>query len=185
MPLEWIVLDTSGEKVLLLSEQCISAMPFHYKAHRDLCWETSQIREWLNDYFLHRAFPQQDWSSILFTTCPQNAFRDGYRMRQHAPTSDQIFLLSSDELRKYFDPGEKTAMKLSIYNRKAPITPYASPSCEDFDSPNCTAGWWLRTQESPAKACCVNSSGREWTELVTRKLGVRPAMWVQKKALYS
>ena len=48
-PIEWRVLEVSGDKMLLLSEKILDAVPWHTTS-QDLTvtWETSAIRAWLN-----------------------------------------------------------------------------------------------------------------------------------------
>lgn len=59
-PLTWIVLETSGDNIILLSEHVIENKPFGDLFY----WEYCDVREWLNNDFLNQAFSSNEKSMI-------------------------------------------------------------------------------------------------------------------------
>ena len=56
-PIEWIVLDKQGNKVLLLSRCGLDAIPFH-KRLTSVTWAECSLRDWLNTTFFNTAFDE-------------------------------------------------------------------------------------------------------------------------------
>ena len=54
-PIEWMVLEVQGNKALLFSKYGLETRAYNSK-RTYTTWETSDMREWLNDTFLNRAF---------------------------------------------------------------------------------------------------------------------------------
>ncbi len=105
--IEWIVLDTQGDKALLLSRFPLEQIP--YKDSRNgTNWVDSGIREWLNDEFLNAAFTDEERKSIQ-NTLIDNSSRQG-EDEDNKPsgpdTWDDVFLLSYAEVNKYL-PSER------------------------------------------------------------------------------
>ena len=101
----WRVLDVQDNRALLLTEQIIAHQPFHDREFnrigRDSEWETSRLRHWLNNDF-YNNFSSTERAQIASTTIintdnPWFGWRgDGNN------TIDKIFLLSFDEVVRYF-----------------------------------------------------------------------------------
>ena len=104
-PIEWIVLDVEGNKALLISRYVIECQPFNeteYSADGgEITWENCTLRTFLNNDFASDAFTDAERSVIKTTTVknPDNKFfgTDGGN-----DTEDQIFILSVEEVEKYF-----------------------------------------------------------------------------------
>ncbi|MBO4928127.1 MAG: hypothetical protein J5379_07760 [Clostridiales bacterium] len=99
-PIEWIVLSDEDGKLLLMSRYILDGVPYHTD-YTDVTWETCALRAFLNDDFYNTAFDADEQSRILTTTVsnPDNA-------RMGTPggndTEDKVFLLSMEEVEKYF-----------------------------------------------------------------------------------
>jgi len=125
-PIEWRVLDVQSGKALLLSEKVLAWRQFDgledengerlagtvgiYKKNLRVTWEYSEIREWLNDDFLrdgflNMAFSSSEQRSILFSKIP-NPDNRKYGTEGGADTEDKVFLLSLDEVDRYFADGK-------------------------------------------------------------------------------
>ena len=87
----WDIVDKQGDKYLLLSSYIIETFDFDIDDSND--WETSSIREWLNDTFFNEAFKTGEEISIISDS---NILTNGNY------TIDKVFLLSSDEVKKYY-----------------------------------------------------------------------------------
>lgn len=223
-PIEWDVLYKDNAKALLLSKYVIDArawdkLPFdEYLArqfklaetyntteHVPITWSSCSIRDWLNKDFYNLAFNSDERKNILLT---ENFTKDEKRLNRinmldnsavilGGPNSkDYVFLLSIDEILKYFPKGEMiplagpdTAFKMQ--NLTSQATPYATSKGLYFSDNNDTnsAMWWLR---SPGGANGMAGTiimgnilyyGGEKSDDVT--VGVRPAIWVKSEALLS
>ena len=100
---EWRVLDVQGDYVLLLSENIISHRWYHHTLEA-VTWETSAIREYLNNEFIN-TFSEADRARIRETTVINNnnpwdfsdlgdLYADWYASTPGGNnTTDRIFLL--------------------------------------------------------------------------------------------
>lgn len=176
--IEWIILDESDDGLLLLSKKIIEGSIFSRKM-RNVTWEISSLRTWLNDEFYFGAFDAEERQYILNTavTTPPNPDKGTTGGND---TQDYVFLLSLDEVYRYFP------MK---YERTAEATEYASPKVHlDPDTYGNNASWWLRTMQdydNSSVTSTVYLDGRiVGTGVSTKNLaGVRPAMWISKDAV--
>ena len=115
-PIEWFVLciDSENNRALLLSKYALDWEGFAdcpiFGHGYETSWQTSYLRSWLNDGFYKESFSAEEQRLIL--PSPE--------------TSDKIFLLSADEVRKYF-PEKETAVALEPMIFAASRT--ARPGC--------------------------------------------------------
>lgn len=52
---EWKVLDIQGNKALIITKEIIDQMPYHNK-HEAVTWETSSLRDYLNNDYVSREY---------------------------------------------------------------------------------------------------------------------------------
>ncbi len=118
-PIEWRVLDDDESGLLLISEYVIDEQRYHDEDSYELeiTWEDSYIRKWLNDDFINSAFNEEERSHIRNTSLSNpssydyytsvNATNDRYEYGADGgnDTIDKVFLLSYEELFKYFGEG--------------------------------------------------------------------------------
>lgn len=118
------------------------------------------MRKWLNNVFLKDSFTEREKGQIVetFLKNPNNL---RYGIKGGNDTKDKIFLLSIDEVEKYFSSDEERS---TIYIGGAP------------------AWWWLR---SPGKyddnAAIVSNNGdvnKYGHNVGYGIVAVRPALWV-------
>jgi len=150
--IKWDVLEIQGGKALLLARDVLEGRDF-YGAEKDVNWEDSGIRNYLNDRlatgFLYR-FTEETKARILVTSVHNEVGND---------TLDKVFLLSVEEVERYL-PSQKS--------RVAKIEKTKQP-------------WWLRSSGSNnTKAAIITKDGEIRTDgkTVSEKAGVRPAMWI-------
>ena len=160
--LQWTVLDKDGTIVLLLSTYVIDSMAYNDEI-KETSWENSNVRKWLNEDFYKRHFSETQQKMILKT----NEAED---------TTDNIFLLSVDEVNAYFPGGEGARAPITdvVKDKKAIIT--STP-----DGEPCGA-WLLRTKGlNDTMVSFVDPAGNvneEGVAVNADSVGVRPAMWV-------
>lgn len=168
-PIEWRVLEVSNDKALLITKDAIDSKP--YNKMRDITWEECLLRKWLNNEFINQAFSKEEQNEIILTNIsnPNNANRSTNGGNN---TQDKIFLLSVDEVKKYFNDDK---------DRKCKATGYAKLQgvyTEDLD--NCF--WWLRSPgcvQFSAACVYINGGIRDSGQNVCYDhYAVRPALWI-------
>lgn len=112
-PIEWIVLDDRGDRVLLLTKDCVETLPWH-NAHESITWDACDLRAWLNDDFLRAAFTADEQESILLSDL-ENGDDLGYGTLVGENTQDNVFLLSGAELERYLSTEESRTVKPTEY----------------------------------------------------------------------
>lgn len=181
--IEWQVLDKKGDKILLFSKKVLDIRSYH-KEFKEVTWEGSSLRKWLNKDFLKAAFQAEEIKKIR-TTALKNNDNDRYGTKGGKATKDRVFLLSIDEANEYF---EKDKMRTAV------ITKYAIKriSKESGRSEKqVKADWFMRTENmgywlrSPGKdsnyAGSVENDGTVYYDSYSVDNmfgGVRPAVWV-------
>ena len=156
---EWIILDKQDGKLLLLSKYCVARRA--YNAQREsVTWETSDIREWLNGSYLEVTFSDLELPRIIEQT-NVNANNPQFDTAGGNDTQDKIFLLSIDDVEKYFpEPADRIATMADG-----------------------SAAWWLlRSPGSGARNACfvdfdgtIDMSGHSVLHVYG---AIRPAVWV-------
>ncbi len=205
-PIEWDVLDSNEKGTLLVSRYVLDAQPYN-DSQKDVSWETSPLRSWLNDDFINSAFTEGEQACINSVEI-ENPDNEMYETRGGNDTSDKVFLLSAEEVItyyefNYYDTGRRYGnSELLII---AP-TEYAKQQgiegqeiTEDFLRQNSYdvnnyrsfigkegTWWWLRSPGfSGNTAICVSSLGATgWLNVAGNKVdesrGVRPAIYINK-----
>ena len=136
-PYDWRVLDMQGDRKFLLSEHVLFYRPYH-RTTTNISWEQSDIRSYLNTTFLN-SFNSQDQARIAFTNVV-NGNNPRYGTAGGNNTTDRIFLLSIEEVWRYFgDDEDLTAKNLQ----------------------GSASHWWLRSPgDLPCRAAGVLYDGR-------------------------
>lgn len=167
-PIEWIVLDKQGDKLLLLSKKVLDSRDY-YGAYYPVTWEESHLRFWLNSVFYANAFTQEEQQRILQTEV-ENEDNPDYGTNGGNDTEDDVFLLSIKEVKEYLPD-----------NGRSEGTAYAMDKGLVTDNIN-YAGWWLRSPGSHTDiAAYINYYGgvdADGNSVDFDSFGVRPALWV-------
>lgn len=173
-PIEWLVLDRDGDKVLLISKYALdyqSFMPFYEPVTEPYTWESCSLRRWLNGTFLNAAFSADEQQRLLTTTVITSP---GSLHRENGPvtTEDRVFLLSNTEVYAYFASEAATAAEYTAYALSENPWPgnAATPGPAD---------WWLRTTDGYDHPDGVYADGRvgEGARAYEGEY-VRPAIWI-------
>ena len=167
-PIEWIVMKKEGNQVLLLSKYVLDAKPYN-KEWEDVTWETSDIRQWLNNEFYTTAFNKAEKAKIQ-TSLIKNEDNSKYGTNGGNDTEDKVFLLSEKETETLFSNKEE---------RRAKATEYATKSGVYVNEEK-AAWWWLRSPGDDSRdAAEVSRYG--WVDRLGYDVddnidGVRPAL---------
>ena len=177
---DWYVLDKQDDRVLLITEKIIEKRPYH-NAECEITWETCDLRKYMNEEF-YSSFNEADRARIINITNenPDNQW-DGTNGGN--PTSDNIFLLSIDEVVKYF--GDSGKLQTKQFGPKGEAwwfdDQYDDVRSAKFGSKN--AWWWLRSPgyiNSRAAYIAIKGLVHLHGESVKGKNGgVRPALWLR------
>ena len=117
----WRVLDVKDGKALLLSDKVLERKAIHHDGKVIITWADSDMRQYLNGEFLG-GIPADERAKIAETTVA-NKDNQWYGTKGGNDTKDKIFLLSLDEVVKYFGDSGKAAAKAMI---STTITPAAT-----------------------------------------------------------
>jgi len=174
--IEWWVLDVQDGRALLLSEKVLFEKAYDDTADSSLTWETSSLRHYLNNEF-YNTFRARERSRIMET---RNINRNNqwFGTNGGSGTSDRIFLLSLEEVVRYFgDSGqlENSPDEWSISDE------YNSERIAR-DANGDASWWWLRSPgRSGIRAASVGIGGGVGvggTGVTHGNGGVRPALWI-------
>jgi len=194
---EWRVLDVKGKNALIISEHILERGPYHI--HFDsMTWEDCSLRYYLNNEYYDREFSVEEKARIIETknSNPPNPW---YDTDGGAETLDRIFLLSLDEVVKYFGDSkdlENKKRQLFDFDKSTvnDIVTYESPDgnflSDQYNKERIgteTDGkewyWWLRSPGlNPYYAMYVNDDGILYVnglEVSNVVGGVRLALWVK------
>jgi len=221
-PYDWLVLERKDGRALLITEGIIERGPYHSK-REGITWEGCDLRRYLNGAFLNK-FEEGDkeriaeltnvnadnpWFPVMSGEVNTTPGADGTRIQARDakggnPTQDKIFLLSIEEVCRYFgdstaplrnkptwSPGASLADTARISdgnnaNRLAIMPGHLSTSSDKTDKPY---RWWLRSPgEADVVAAYVNPQGcvhiagaTVWAVEKRETSGIRPVVWVREQ----
>ncbi len=156
---EWIVLAKEDGKILVISKYAIEEKLYNTE-YTSITWEKCTLRSWLNNEYLTSAFSNDERSRIIEVSInnPDNA---KYGTDGGNNTTDKVFLLSIDEVNKYFT---------SDSARKAVL------------SDGTSVWWWLRSPGDHSGTAAGVSSFGSVSEIgyyvSLKNEAVRPALWI-------
>ncbi|MDR0248961.1 MAG: DUF6273 domain-containing protein [Oscillospiraceae bacterium] len=175
--IEWRVLDVSDGKALLLSEYILE-----YRAYNEentaVTWETCTLRAYLNGEF-YDSFSEGDRARIA-PTRNNNKDNQWHGTPGGNDTDDYIFLLSLEEVVRYFGDSEH------LGNRPNEDTGWIDDQYNEariaYDLNSMARSWYLRSPgNSSIFAAGVDRGGFVLVHgflVYDDHDGVRPALWV-------
>lgn len=95
----WRVLDIQNNTALIITEEIIEQRPYH-DTYKDITWSDCALRKYLNGEFYDK-FNAKDKSRII-PVINKNLDNQWYGSKGGVDTQDSIFLLSLEEVCKYF-----------------------------------------------------------------------------------
>lgn len=172
--IEWLVLAKEGDKALLISRYALDCQ--QYDTPRNSTWDTCSLCKWLNGTFTSNAFSLVEQGVIQNTTVTADKNPKYSTTDPGNATDNKVFLLSINEVERYFSSDSERACK---------PTEYAVANGADAKCYSCTCRWWLwspgSTQDS---AAYVHSSGdviESGNDVDIGTSAVRPALWISLK----
>ena len=175
----WKVLDMQNDRALVLCE-VVTELRQYNKTFIDVTWETSTLRQYLNGEFYDR-FNNEEKNHIA-ETIVHTSVNPWFNTKGGKETRDRLFLLSLDEVVRYFGDSGWLSGNSSGARR---IDDEFSAARIAKDPDDTDSWWWLR---SPGfyglNAAYVNSDGWIYVDGNNVNLygGIRPAMWLYMQA---
>ena len=173
---DWRVLDVQNGKALLLSDKIIKKRAYNAKfEEEDITWETCTLREYLNGEFYNKF--DAAVKTLIAESRIENDDNQCYGTHGGNTTTDKIFLLSIEEVVKYFgDSGQlKNDPRDDIHDQ------YNSARIAK-DENGAASWWWLRSPggyaNSPAYVRDDGSVRVLGSRVRNGRGGVRPAFWL-------
>lgn len=173
-PIEWIQLDEKNGQKLLITKYAIDSVPFNNKKEA-VSWDKSDIRKWLNDDFYNTAFSDEEKEKIALTknTAEKNPNHPDNTVIG-SNTEDNVFLLSYQEVSKYFPNENDRILKPTKYAEEK--------GC--YTNGNGDVAWWTRsaglTETSPEYLASSGDFGTREHQVDEKIIGTRPAIWVNE-----
>ena len=173
--LEWFVIGEEGDNLLLITKDCIEALPYHNE-RKKVTWETCDLRKWLNNDFIEKTFSEDERKIIVSTELETPDNKRMFGAIGGNNTTDRVFLLSHDEVLERFPNG------WNIYTEPAPsaeknLTKYETDGREYW-------WWWTRSpglgQDMATVVNGVTFGIGDDGLVVNEKHGVRPTIWVNR-----
>lgn len=162
---DWIVVEKQEDKILVVSKYSIGIGDF-VGAGWEITWDVSGAREHLNGQFLNTLLQAGDEKSLILPTLVSTPANPEYGTAGGADVTDKVFLLSYEEVMKYF-PNAQDRMLTTEADK------------------NTTVLWWLRSMgQDITHAVYVDAYGNVLLEgfstspFSPTKLHFRPAMWI-------
>lgn len=175
--IEWTVLDKDGMSLLLISKQALDCQQYN-TSYTDVTWESCSLRKWMNGTFLNKAFNAEEQAQIQNTTVSADKNPE-YNTNPGNATTDKVFLLSINEVEKYFNSDEARKCAPTAYAKAQGA--YTSDIYKTA-SGAATCWWWLRSPGSDqSHAADVDNDGSVdyYGNYVDYAYdAVRPALWI-------
>jgi hypothetical protein len=179
---KWKVLEVRGSQVLLITERIVEKRPYHVRDEA-ITWAECTLRQYLNGEF-YNAFTPESKARIAETTI-QNPNNPWYGTAGGQATKDRIFLLSIEEVVRYFgDSGQLQNRPKDAWQ----IDDQYNNARKAVDAEGSASWWWLRSPGyDSGDAAGVYGDGLlcvlgGFVNLTPRAGGscVRPALWVSR-----
>ncbi len=169
----WLVLAKEDNKLFLISEKALDCVAYH-NSDSDVTWKNCDLRAWLNDTFMDSAFSADEQDKIQSTNVSADK-NPKYDTKPGKATTDKVFLLSIDEVNKYF--GDKST---DCIPTDYAISKGAFYTTKNLDfSGRVYCNWWLRTPGAYQNTATSNNINIGIGSLtVNYTNAVRPALWI-------
>ena len=175
----WRVLSIEDGKALLITENIVEKKVIH-EVWKTTMWEDTDIRKYLNGDF-YDGFTD-DEKKLISETKNKNPNNQWFDTEAGKDTTDKVFLLSLDEVVKYFGDSGQLANK-NPDNENKIDDEYNTARIAKYEDG--TEGyWWLRTfGDNSASTAVVDYDGMIGVDgaFFISEGGVRPALWLKQE----
>lgn len=185
-PIKWNILEEKDGKSFVVSKMLLDNKNFEEVDHElhmfdhnggygyENNYELSDLRKWLINDFYYIAFSDSEKASIETTIVDNSAESTSNVPNENScdNTNDKIFLLSYEELTRYYSTDDL---------RIAYATDYSKCRLIIVDETYGSSNWWLRSPMSFITSNdteIVKPNGDIFFETSHSLFGVRPACWI-------
>ena len=183
--IDWRVLSVENNKALFISEKILEKRPYNVE-DKGITWENCTLRKYLNNEFYNKLGAAK---SAIAETRNSNPSNPWYGTAGGNATTDRVFLLSLDELVKYFGDSGDLANKRRKDNKCNNDSDgifvcdqYNSARIANYRNEGALWRWWLRSPGYLGScAAYVYDDGDVvvgGTAVNSDSGGVRPALWL-------
>lgn len=155
---DWRVLDIQNDGVLVIADEVISKKKYSAKEDKNITWEECSVRNYLNGEF-YKSFSEEE-KAMIKETDVVNSNNPKYGTSGGNNTKDKIFILSIDEVNKYFSSHSDL---IAFYNGDRCRWWLRSPGCDQH----------YATYVGPGGGINIVGCDSGYLE------GIRPAMWIE------
>ena len=150
----WRVLNVHDRRALIISSRIICNKPYHQFGGK-ITWAECTLRDWLNNGFINDCFSSEE--QVRIVPCENhNDANYQFDTPGGVPTTDKVFLLSINEVTRFFNNNEARTNG---------------------------SWWWLRTPGARSNSAadvsdrgCISTNGNF---VNYGNIGVRPALWLK------
>jgi hypothetical protein len=176
--IDWRVLDVQGNKALLISEKILEMRPYIVDCTATT-WEQCTLREYLNNEFYNKLGAAKSAVAETHNYNPDNPW---YGTSGGNTTQDKVFLLSLDEVCRYFGDSTANLRRKGSTGSDYFIGDGNNAAREARDGSGTACWWWLRSPGGfSGGAALVDDDGGVHVGgyIVDISVGgVRPAFWL-------
>ena len=176
-PIQWLVLEVSGNKALLISRYGLECKQFHTNSAGQT-WENCSLRTWLNGTFYKNAFSADERKAIQHSFIDESVSQSSPALppaRVGNSTQDYVFILSYAEAVKYL---KKNTDRMCIPTAHA-LASGGNKSDQAYLGGQRTCWYWLRSPAYKNNAVAVDWNGTISSCFISHQYGVvRPCIWV-------
>jgi hypothetical protein len=170
----WRVYDVRNGQAFVISTSIVGIRSYHSNRNANVTWANSEIRSWLNGSF-YNSFAAEEKKYIAQTSIT-NANNQWHNTPGGGATTDRIFLLSLEEVVRYFGNSGQINVKQS-----SPINDAYNASRRTLYNGQ-ERWWWLRSPgNANNRASNINNNGfidLSGDHVDNNNGGIRPALWL-------
>ena len=183
-PIEWLVLEEKNEKVLVISKKTIISISYNDES-KNITWDKSILRLYLNNIFYNTYLNGEERNMILPSTVVNSTIND-FGFSNGVDTVDKIFILNTEEYKKYFNSDEERVSAGTPYGKSIGLQISSTLPIADVPIENGTFYWARNVGYHLSDIACVNWDGKVNVYGYDSKsdgMGARPCMWLKKEAM--
>ena len=178
----WRVLETTDGRLLILCNRVLENREFH-SPYEETTWAESEIRAYLNGSFFDITFNAEE-KTLIADTMLANDDNPWFGTSGGADTTDKVFLLSLDELARYFDDSGQLLSRPG--DDEFRISDLHNPERAARDADGYATWWWLRSSGFDGTlAAAVGTDGHIYLHgyfVDDPYGGLRPALWLDLRS---
>lgn len=168
--------DKKKKEALLVSHDILDVLPYNDEYEKSY-WAISYARAWLNQYFYDEAFSMSDKKKIVKKNIDNRNFFNSSGGGKN--TSDSVFILSREEMIRYFDDDLYAAGTDYVVDKGFPNVDYVDIKGDTHRASLYLLRTMCADQVFPMIVNHYNKIDDDCSKRTMYESGVRPAIWVR------